>query len=199
MASYKLYYFNGKGRAETIRMIFALKGVAYEDIRIPNEKWLEFKPETPFGSLPVLEENGKMLAGSTIIARYLGEKYGLAGNNSWENAEISNSVDFMDDFTKAMVAMQFEKDEAKKAELKEAFQKENLPKYLSRLEKLVGEEGYICLFLTWADLYLYCQLDTLVGHGISLDPYPGLRTLQRNIEAIPAIAKWLNERPQTSF
>ena len=198
MATYKLYYFNGRGRAETIRIIFALTGVSYEDVRMPNEKWLEFKPQTPFGSVPVLEEDGKMLAGSTIIARYLGEKYGLAGGNSWENAEISNCVDFMDDFAKSMITMRFEKDEAKKAVLEETFRKD-LPKYLTRLDKLVGEEGYICLALTWADLYLYCQLDTIVGHGILLDPYPGLGRLRKNIEAIPAIATWLNERPQTPF
>ena len=54
-----------------------------------KKKWLEFQP---FGSVPVLEENREMLAGSTIIARYLGEKYRIAGSSSWENAEISNCV-----------------------------------------------------------------------------------------------------------
>lgn len=40
---YKLIYFNSRGRAEHIRFIFAYAGVEYEDVRIPKEKWPEFK------------------------------------------------------------------------------------------------------------------------------------------------------------
>ena len=42
--SYKLTYFNGRGRAETIRMIFAQAGVAYEDVRIEGAQWPQLKP-----------------------------------------------------------------------------------------------------------------------------------------------------------
>ncbi|CAF1152466.1 unnamed protein product, partial [Brachionus calyciflorus] len=34
MSSYKLTYFNGRGRGETTRLIFALAAVQFEDIRI---------------------------------------------------------------------------------------------------------------------------------------------------------------------
>jgi len=37
MGEYKLHYFNVRGLAEPIRMIFAYVGVEYEDIRIPME------------------------------------------------------------------------------------------------------------------------------------------------------------------
>lgn len=40
---YKLVYFNARGRAEHIRLIFAYAGVEYEDVRIPKEKWPEYK------------------------------------------------------------------------------------------------------------------------------------------------------------
>lgn len=33
--SYKLYYFDARGLNEPLRMIFALGGVEYEDVRIP--------------------------------------------------------------------------------------------------------------------------------------------------------------------
>ena len=35
MAEYKLYYFNSRGLAEPIRIIFAYAGVKYEDNRFP--------------------------------------------------------------------------------------------------------------------------------------------------------------------
>lgn len=44
MSEYKLTYFDGQGKAEIIRLIFAAAGVDYEDVRIPREKWSEVKP-----------------------------------------------------------------------------------------------------------------------------------------------------------
>ena len=41
MVNYKLHYFNGRGRAEISRLIFAAAGVNYDDHRIedwPSEK-----------------------------------------------------------------------------------------------------------------------------------------------------------------
>lgn len=45
MSSFKLYYFDMMGRAETIRLIFAQAGIPYEDIRIQKEDWpSKYKP-----------------------------------------------------------------------------------------------------------------------------------------------------------
>lgn len=52
---------------------------------------------TPFGKLPVLEENGKPLTQSTAIARYLGKKAGLAGKDDWENLQIDIIADTLTD------------------------------------------------------------------------------------------------------
>ena len=41
---FKLIYFNGRGRAETIRLLFAASGTQYEDKRIAKEEWPELKP-----------------------------------------------------------------------------------------------------------------------------------------------------------
>ena len=43
MTQYKLYYFDARGRAEYIRLIFALAGVEYEDYRVPRDEWPEVK------------------------------------------------------------------------------------------------------------------------------------------------------------
>lgn len=59
MSTYKLYYFNGRGRAELARLIFAQSGQAYEDIRIEGAQWPTRQSEMPLGEMPVLEYNGK--------------------------------------------------------------------------------------------------------------------------------------------
>ena len=44
MPEYKLTYFNYRGRAEYARILFAVKGVQYEDIRIEVADWPKIKP-----------------------------------------------------------------------------------------------------------------------------------------------------------
>lgn len=41
---YKLIYFNGRGRAEVIRLLFAQTNTSYEDVRIEKDQWPELKP-----------------------------------------------------------------------------------------------------------------------------------------------------------
>ena len=44
MASIKLYYFDARGRAEATRMVLALAGKEFEDIRWSREDWPKYKP-----------------------------------------------------------------------------------------------------------------------------------------------------------
>lgn len=44
MPSYKLHYFDSKGRAEFLRLIFAAADVKFDDNRIKNQDWPKEKP-----------------------------------------------------------------------------------------------------------------------------------------------------------
>ena len=44
MPKYQLIYFNVRGRAEILRLLFAEAGVEYEDTRIEFDKWPAMKP-----------------------------------------------------------------------------------------------------------------------------------------------------------
>ncbi len=77
--------------------------------------------------MPVLEVDGRMLAGSRSIQRYLAEKFGLAGSNDFENAEIDSIIDAIGDLFLELLKVHYEKDEAKKAEGGEKLKTEILP------------------------------------------------------------------------
>jgi len=209
MPTYKLYYFDSKGSAETIRFIFAQAGVQYEDVRFDFETtWPEFKPKTPYGALPVLEVDGKMVAGSGPIARYLAEEHGLAGSNAFENAEIAGIVDVLHDFLQKGIPISpfGEKDETRKAELKKEFEEKDMPRYLGTLEKRVTEnnspDGWLYgTKVTYADLLACVQfglMEELIWPGM-LDNYPAMKKLKTSVENLPAIAKWIKERPQSKY
>ena len=44
MPKYILHYFNGRGRAEIARILFAVADVSYEDHRIQQADWPKLKP-----------------------------------------------------------------------------------------------------------------------------------------------------------
>uniref|UniRef100_A0A914YBM5 glutathione transferase n=1 Tax=Panagrolaimus superbus TaxID=310955 RepID=A0A914YBM5_9BILA len=75
MTEYKLYYFDVRNLAEPIRLMLHYNGAEFEDIRVDMEKWPSLKPEMPQSTIPVLEVNGKKLAQSHSIMRYLGRVY----------------------------------------------------------------------------------------------------------------------------
>jgi len=205
---YKLIYFNGRGRAEIVRLVFAEAGVDYTDERIERTAWPgTLKAETPFGQLPVLEVDGKKLCQSNTCARYLARQFKLAGKTELEQAQADMIVDCLEDSTKPILTFMFEKDETKKAELKKKYVEEQLPQFLTQLEALLksnhgGDKFFVGDDRTWADLAFINFVgwtamatggaDTLASHG-------KLKALKARVEALPKIHAWLAKRPNTEF
>jgi glutathione S-transferase len=205
MPQYKLFYFPGKGAAEPIRLLFALKSIQYEDVRLAGDSWAKNKSDMPFNVMPVLEEDGKKLGGSKVILRYLAEKseIGLAGSNPWENACLANLSDFINDMAVVMYRTHFEKDPQRKQEGDEKFLKESVPKTLGKLNEMVTKgNGYLSFErVTWPDLQLYQTLEHLgIFYPVVLEDYPALFKLNKErIENEPNISKWIKERPHTEL
>ena len=203
MATYKLTYFNVKGRAEISRFIFAQAGVTYEDKRITHEEWPALKPNVPAGQLPMLEVDGVALIGSRPIARFLAERFGLAGSNDVENAQLGAIVDYFFDFFAKIYPWFVEKDEAKKAELLEGIKNEHIPKYWGVIDKWIqdnkSEAGWIFGNKpTYVDFYIYCTIEIMGKMAPNFsEKFPGVTMNKAAVESLPNIAKWLKERPQT--
>lgn len=208
MVHYKLYYFNLRGRAELIRLIFAAAGQEYEDIRFEREQWPEYKPKSPLGQSPfldVVDENGKtfQLAQSLTIARYLAKKFDLAGKTSEEQAEAEMYADQVLDLLNEMVKIHFEKDEARKTEISNKFFGETLLNTLKVLDSKIVKNGSGHLVpsgLTWADLFLSDFLGWLHDKKDALlAAVPAVKALDQKILSHPKISEWIAKRPQTSM
>jgi len=205
---YKLTYFNGRGRGEIIRLVFAAAGVDYTDERIERAAWPgAYKAETPFGQLPVLEVDGKKLCQSNTCARYLARQFKLAGKTELEQAQADMIVDCLEDSTKPIVSFLFEKDEKKKAELQKKYVEEQLPQFLTQLETLLkgnhgGDKFFVGADLSWADLVFINFVGwtaMATGGTDALASHPKLKALKGRVEALPKVHAWLAKRPKTDF
>ena len=205
MPTYKLYYFQGRGLAELTRWIFIQAGVPYEDVRLSKEEWAEFKSKTPYGGIPVLEIDGKLYGGSGPIQRYIAEQHGLAGFNALENFELSTVYDVTQDLVIRFMMLRFENDDTRKAELKKEVEETHFPKYLGILNKLITDNGSADGWIygnkvTYVDLRIAYLTDFVLQISPNaLDAYPAIKKLKAAVEALPNIAKWLKERPESEF
>jgi glutathione S-transferase len=204
MPAYKYIYFNGKGRAETVRLAFAYAGIKYEDKRIAKEEWPALKATTPWGSLPILEVDGKRIGQSITIARFVAREADLVGKNSFEQAQVDSVVDAVTDLREKMVGMNFKPDAEKAAAVKE-FAEVTVPSILPNLEKFAAANKekpglFVGSKMTLADIHFYAIIELVYTKILNLlKPYPTLEKIYGNVAAHPKIAAYLKSRPETPF
>merc|ERR1711976_590415 len=168
MVEYKLYYFGARWLAEPARWMFAQAGQKYTDIRITPEDWPNYKAKMPFGTIPVLEIDGKQLAQSTAIYRYLARELGLDGKDDFDQARCDSICDYVQDFKKDIPNMVFGDEESTKAAAKK-FTEEQYAPFMTNFEKLLTENNggdgfFVGDNVTWADFVFISFLDILVDN-----------------------------------
>lgn len=201
---YKLLDFDFGSRGELVRLVFAQAGVEFVDERIDKEdqRWHDLEPRTPFGLLPVLEVDGRMLGGCTVIARYVAENHGVAGSNDFENAFLASIVDADKDLLEHYANYRKEEDEGRKAQLKKQYDEEHVPTTLGYFQKLAAGNNCRDGWLygprpTYADLAVYLTLTRLQPEVVGR--FTALSRLKKSVEKLPNIAKWVAEHPKTGF
>jgi len=205
MAGYKLYYFDIRGRGETARMLFKIGGRRFEDIRIKQQEWPEFKEKAPLGQLPYLEFDGKQLAQSLTIYRFLAKKFSLAGKSVLEEAFADMVVDTVMDAPIKAEPIFSAKDEEEKERAKEELSvsaQAVLEKVEALLEKNNGGDGFfVGDALTWADVGVYNTIEFCAGVcGVDLwSKFPKLKAFKERFEEVPKIAEYLSTRPDAPF
>ncbi|CAF0927056.1 unnamed protein product [Rotaria sordida] len=205
MSIYKLFYFNLRARAEISRLIFAAAGQKFQDVRYERNEWLSHKNEMPLGQMPVLEFNGTKLPQSLSIARFLAKQFQLAGRDNFEQAKVDAVIDTINDAMMIFMPIRRQEDEMKKKELMKKFFADQLPKHLKNLEilgKLYGDGGpfFVGNHLTWADLYFYDILETLLyANENCLNNYAWLKQNRVEVEKQPKVAEYLKNRPKSTM
>nr|XP_008520565.1 PREDICTED: hematopoietic prostaglandin D synthase isoform X2 [Equus przewalskii] len=124
-------------------------------------------------------------------------KSDLAGKTELEQCEVDAIVDTLDDFMSRFPWAE------KRQDIKDQTFNELLtydaPHLLQDLDTYLGEkEWLIGNSVTWADFYWeICSTTLLVFKPDLLDVHPRLVTVRKKVQAIPAIADWIQRRPQT--
>ena len=98
MGKPKLVYFDIDGaRGEAARLAMVIGGVPFEDDRVKFADWAGRKASTPFGALPVLELDGRTVAQSNGINRYVGKLAGLYPDDAWQAALCDEAMDAVEE------------------------------------------------------------------------------------------------------
>ncbi|CAJ0603059.1 unnamed protein product [Cylicocyclus nassatus] len=198
--TYRLHYFDVRGRGEPIRLILEYYGVKYDDHRIKEEDWPNLKEDAPLRKLPWLEvDDGKLkISQTSAICRYLAKS--LNANDYFGGATKSDSAKcdmyadaFMDFFTLAVERV-FEHDPDLKAKKDEDFEK-RYPDHLKVLEEHLKENGGQCFVgkkILWCDLVAVTVLSMAEEAKTELlQNFPDLQSYYKSMRNLPEIKDYI--------
>jgi len=189
-------------------MLFAQAGVEYEDCRLSGEEFGAIKSDVskcPLGQVPVMFVDDKPIPQSAAIERHLARTFGLYGKDEMEATRIDIACECVSDLFALVIKFAFEKDEAKKAELKKSFVEKDtvtiLTAMTSSLTKNSDDKGFfVGDKMTLADIAIFNMTAVMFNEtpGIA-DKYPTLKEFNTRMSAEPKIAAWIAKRPETAF
>jgi prostaglandin-H2 D-isomerase / glutathione transferase len=150
-----LIYFDFDGsRGEAARLAMHIAGIPFEDRRIARKDWSAQRDTTPYQSLPVLEVDGKAIAQSNTINRYVGKLAGLYPRDDWQAALADEVMDAIEDIS-GKIGNTFTLESEAKKSAREALAAGPIPHFLRQFESRLeagGGEWFVEKRLTVADL-----------------------------------------------
>lgn len=174
-----LYFGDGKGRAELVRLIFLYGGVSFEDRGLSFQDYMQMRDngELPFGQLPILEVGGTQISQSCAIARYAAKEAGLYPSDRIQAARSDMVVDAWRDLLDLLYGCYVDRivekgrlimkmrDAALRVKRLDEYFAVTVPLHLRRFELLIaqnqGSPFLVGQELTWAELAVFDILSTL--------------------------------------
>ena len=222
----ELLYFDLPGKGEAIRLACWHGGFALTDTRVSHDDFAKLKDsgELAFGQMPALnvtstDSEGRFkqqLVQSAAIMRYIGKLTGLYPEDPLVAADVDALIDAENDLMTGYRVSKYQErfgfagvlggqDGEGTNMVREAIDKEVLPRHLGNLEKraAVSTSGWIASTPepTIADFILAGTLNTLHTRPIDgirkeiLSSYPSLSAFVEKFQALPSVISYYDANP----
>lgn len=201
MPQYHLIYFDARGRGELTRWLLEYSGTPYTEERIAFGDWAVRKQSIPTGKVPILMVDGRPLAQSLAIARYLAKEVGLVPK---DNLEAAFGDALADTIAEMMAAFYKNKmssvtEDEKERKFNEEINPNIIRPLLGDLNKhLADRSWYSSGQMSWIDLMIAVEFGGLrKSYPKLLDDFPKVAGHVDKVMALPSISAWVKRRPDT--
>lgn len=220
MASFELFYFDIRGLAEPLRLMFAVSGTPWKDTllgRSPEgltHEWNAFKAANsntdalPYGQLPILkvtEADGttQFVSQSLAIIRFLARRFKLAADGS--EADVIRSDELASALQQTRGAygkLAYNEAALSEAQLvadHRAYMDAQLALYARQL-KVGGGQFLVGGKLSYVDVLALDMLESSARlHAGLLDKHPEMLAYVQRLMAVPAINAFLRDPKRRTF
>ncbi|QDQ26255.1 glutathione S-transferase [Chitinimonas arctica] len=191
-APIKLYSFPLSGHAHRVRLALSLLKVPTEiieiDLRRGEQKQPNFLVLNSFGQVPVIDDNGTVVADSNAILVYLARRY---GNADWLPTDAVGEAAVQRWLSVAAGLLAFGPAAARLvtvfgASFDSAEVISRAHRLLTVLETELGQRSFLCgAKPSIADIANYSYIAHAPEGNVALDAYPQVRAWLGRIEALP--------------
>lgn len=192
MHAIKLYNFPRSGHAHRVELMLSLLQLPTELVFVDLAKGAHKQPEylalNAFGQVPVLDDNGVVLADSNAILVYLAQKY---GNGRWLPADPIGAAKVQRWLSIAAGPIAFGPARARLITVfGAAYNAEEVIAYSHVWLKIIDQELAGSVFLvgsepTIADVSAYSYIAHAPEGNVSLQDYANIRAWLARVEALP--------------
>jgi glutathione S-transferase len=193
----KLYHDVPSTNSDRVKIVLAEKGLAWEGVWVKLSKREQKSPEhlqrNPYGKIPVLDDDGKILFESCIINEYLDEKYPnppLQPKDPYLRARGRILVDYFLNYLHepywALRGEMIKKNQAEHDHKIIAESRKEVTARLQYLEEALGDKPYFLGDYTLTDIALLPRFPRLEQYGVLPSP------------SLPKLGAWfarMKERP----
>ncbi|KAF5904984.1 glutathione S-transferase 3-like, partial [Clarias magur] len=140
-----LYYFNGRGKMESIRWLLAVAGVEFEEVHLTtNEQFQKLVDDgvLMFHQVPLVEMDGMKLIQTKAILNYIAGKYNLYGKDIKERVMIDIYSEGLRDCMEMIMILPFTPADQKQKQL-DKIQGKAKGCYLPAHEKALAHSKYL--------------------------------------------------------
>jgi glutathione S-transferase len=199
----RLHRFRLSGHCHRVELFLSLLGLPFEIVDLPSgsQKSPAFLAMNPFGQVPVIEEDGHVLADSNAILVYLAIRYDAA--RRWYPADANGAAEVQRWLSVAAGPLYSGPAIARLVGLFDA--KHDLARaqataagVLSVMEAHLGAAGPFIVgpHPTIADIALYTYTAHAPEGHVSLDPYPNIQSWISRIESLRGFVPMIRSVPK---